>query len=181
MIRKHYPVLLVCVAGVILAGCTESPESSLVEWMAEQRSSLKPRTEVVVPPKQFLPQEYKQEGLVDPFATQKLIIGLKSEATASNADLSLITPELNRRKQPLEAYPLDLMSYVGSLQKGAKKVALLRVDKLLYQVEPGAYLGPNYGKIVLINEAEIKLREIVQDAAGEWVERMATLKLQETQ
>jgi type IV pilus assembly protein PilP len=93
---------------------------------------------------------------------------------------SLIAPELNRRKQPLEAYPLDAMAYVGNLQKGSKKSALLRVDKLIHQVEDGSYLGPNYGKITSITESEIVLREIVQDAAGEWIERQATLLLQET-
>ena len=47
-------------------------------------------------------------------------------------------------------------------------------------MEDGAYLGPNYGKITAISDAEIVLREIVQDSAGEWIERQATLQLQET-
>jgi type IV pilus assembly protein PilP len=58
-------------------------------------------------------------------------------------------------------------------------VALVRVDNLLYQVRQGNYLGQNYGKIVKVTESEVTLREIVQDAAGEWIERPATLQLQE--
>jgi type IV pilus assembly protein PilP len=68
---------------------------------------------------------------------------------------------------------------VGSLMKAGKPVALIRVDNLLYQVHPGNYLGQNYGRIVKVGETEIVLREIVQDASGEWVERPATLQLQE--
>ena len=56
---------------------------------------------------------------------------------------------------------------------------MVRVDNLLYQVRPGAYLGQNFGKVTKISENEITLREIVQDAAGEWIERVATLQLQE--
>ena len=57
--------------------------------------------------------------------------------------------------------------------------ALLRVDSLLYQVKVGDYMGQNYGRIVKIGETELSLREVVQDAAGEWTERISTLQLQE--
>lgn len=91
----------------------------------------------------------------------------------------MIAPELNRRKEPLEAYPLDAMSMVGTLDRGGKRVALLRVDKLLYQVRVGDHLGQNYGRITKITEGDVALREIVQDAAGEWIERNSELQLQE--
>jgi type IV pilus assembly protein PilP len=92
---------------------------------------------------------------------------------------ALIAPELNRRKQPLEAYPLDTMAMVGSLDRNGQLIALVRVDNLLYQVRSGQYLGQNYGRITRISETEIVLREIVQDAVGEWIERPAALQLQE--
>jgi type IV pilus assembly protein PilP len=50
---------------------------------------------------------------------------------------------------------------------------------LLYQVRVGSYLGQNYGKVVKLTETELTMREIVQDAAGEWIERQAKLQLQE--
>jgi type IV pilus assembly protein PilP len=68
---------------------------------------------------------------------------------------------------------------VGSLTKEGRPVALIKVDNLLYQVKPGNYLGQNYGRVMKISETEITLREIVQDAVGEWVERPSTLQLQE--
>ena len=67
----------------------------------------------------------------------------------------------------------------GSVVKNGRHYALLRVDKLLYQVKTGDYLGQNYGKIVKISETDVSLREIVQDAAGEWIERPGALQLQE--
>lgn len=168
------------ILSVVLLGCSDAPEAGLQEWMLVQRNNLKPISEPVAAPKKFNPQIYAQEGKIDPFGIQKLVVGLRSDFSSPASNSNLIAPELNRRKQPLEAYPLDVMSFVGSLQKGGKKSALLRVDKLIYQVEPGAYLGQNYGKIMGISESEIVLREIVQDSAGEWIERQATLQLQET-
>jgi type IV pilus assembly protein PilP len=101
---------------------------------------------------------------------------LKQEARQPN---SLLAGEMNRRKEPLEAYPIDSMSMVGSVNKQGRPFALLRVDNLLYQVKVGDYLGQNYGRITKIDETQIVLREIVQDAAGEWIERSTNLQLQE--
>src|SRR5690606_28726755 len=92
---------------------------------------------------------------------------------------ALIAPEMARRKEPLEAFPLDTMAMVGSLNKVGKPTALLKVDKLLYQVQVGGYLGPNYGRITKITETAIQLREIVQDPTGDWVERDTSRERQE--
>jgi type IV pilus assembly protein PilP len=68
---------------------------------------------------------------------------------------------------------------VGSFVKKGRQFALMKVNNLLYQVKTGDYLGQNYGKVMKVSETEISLREIVQDAAGEWTERMTSLQLQE--
>lgn len=68
---------------------------------------------------------------------------------------------------------------VGSLMKAGKPTALLKVDNLIYQVGIGDYLGQNYGRITSITETAVQLREIVQDATGDWMERAASLELQE--
>jgi type IV pilus assembly protein PilP len=68
---------------------------------------------------------------------------------------------------------------VGSVDRQGRRFALLKVDKLLYQVKVGDHLGQNYGRITKIDETQIVLREIVQDAAGEWIERPTSLQLQE--
>ena len=86
---------------------------------------------------------------------------------------------MERRKEALESIPLDSMSMVGLMDRGGRRVALIKVDKLLYQVGVGQYLGQNFGRVTRISEHELVLREIVQDPAGDWVERQATLQLQE--
>ena len=166
-------------AIAVLAGCGSSSQDGIHQWMAEQRAQTKPKIQPIPEPKKFTPQAYTQEAAIDPFSSQKLTQALKRETTQSTSSAALLAPELSRRKEPLEAYPLDSMVMVGSLVKQGQPVALVQVDKLLYQVRPGNYLGQNYGRIVKIGESEVSLREIVQDAAGEWIERTATLQLQE--
>jgi type IV pilus assembly protein PilP len=158
-----------------LAACSND-QDELRQWMEQQRREIKPSVTPLQPPKKFDPQPYNMAEAVDPFSSQKLTVALKQEARQPN---SLLAAELNRRKEPLEAYPLDSMSMVGSVNKLGLPFALLRVDTLLYQVKVGDYLGQNYGRITRIGETDIALREIVQDAAGEWIERPATLQLQE--
>jgi type IV pilus assembly protein PilP len=163
----------------VLAGCSASGQEELQQWMAEQRNQTKPQVQPIPAPKKFTPQAYTQEAATDPFSNQKLTEALKRDSSQASANAALVAPELARRKEPLESFPLDAMSMVGSLLKQGQPVALVRVDNLLYQVRAGNYLGQNYGKITKVGETEVTLREIVQDASGEWIERTAKLQLQE--
>lgn len=159
----------------MLAGCSPDHEE-LRAWMEQQRREAKPNVKPLQPPKKFDPQPYTATLAVEPFSNQKLSVAIKQEAKQPN---SLLAAEMNRRKEPLEAYPLDSMSMVGSVNKQGQPYALLRVDNLLYQVKVGDYLGQNYGRIMKIAETEIVLRELVMDSGGEMIERPATLQLQE--
>lgn len=161
--------------GAALAGCA-GDQDELTQWMEQQKREVKPNVEPLSPPKKFIPQPYAALGAVEPFSTQKLTVALKQEARQPN---SLLAAEINRRKEPLEAYPVDSMTMVGSVLRNGQQFALLRVDNLLYQVKTGDYLGQNYGKITKISETDVSYREIVQDAAGEWIERSSALQLQE--
>lgn len=177
--------VLAIVAGIgVLAGCSQSSHDELQQWITEQRNATKPRVQPIPEPKQFTPQPYEVGATTDPFNRDKLTQALKRDSTQTATNAALIAPELNRRKEALEAYPLDVMVMVGSLVQRDSSgkpvpVALLRVDNLLHQVRVGNYIGQNYGKITRISESEVVLREIVQDPGGEWIERTATLQLQE--
>jgi type IV pilus assembly protein PilP len=171
--------LLMGFAALVLAGCGASDEDELRQWVAEQRNQTRPKVEPIPEPKQFTPQAYTEGSATDPFSMQKLAQAFKTESTQVTANAALVAPEMARRKEALEAYPLDAMTMVGSLNKAGQPVALIRLDNLLYQVRVGNYLGQNYGRITKIGETEITLREIVQDATGDWVERAASLQLQE--
>ncbi len=162
-----------------LAACGAATEDELRQWMAEQKSQARPKITPIAEPKKFKPESYDQFTEVEPFSSQKLTQALKKESTQSTISGALIAPELARRKEALESFPLDAMVLVGSLVKAGQPVALVKVNNLLYQVRPGNYLGQNYGRVVKIKETEVTLREIVQDAVGEWIEHTATLQLQE--
>jgi type IV pilus assembly protein PilP len=168
-------VVATALASLTFAGCTGG-QDELQEWMEQERREVKPSVTPLSAPKKFVPEPYAAFDAVEPFSTQKLTVALKQETRQAN---SLLASEVNRPKEPLEAYPLDSMEMVGSVSKQAKPTALLRVDKLLYQVKLGDRLGQNYGKIMKITETDISLREIVQDATGEWIERTTLLELQE--
>lgn len=175
-------ILLVAVWSVIsltLVACGSSEQDELQQWMLEERNSARPKIEPVPAPTKFTPQAYLEEAAIEPFSSQKLTQALKRDSSQATANVALIAPELARRKEPLEASPLDSAAMVGSLMKGGQQVALVRVDNLLYQLRVGNYLGQNYGRITKVSDSDLTLREIVQDAAGEWIERTATLKLQE--
>ena len=162
-------------AAVLLAACSDDHDE-LRAWMEQQRREAKPSVKPLQAPKKFDPEPYSSAQAVEPFSAQKLTVALKQEARQPN---SLLAAELNRRKEPLESYPLDSMSMVGSVNKLGQPFALLRVDNLLYQVKVGDHLGQNYGLITKIAETEVVLRELVQDSGGEMIERPATLQLQE--
>lgn len=163
----------------LLAGCGVGSDDELNQWMSEQRSLTRPKITPIAEPKQFRPETYNLFTDVEPFSNQKLTSALKKESPQAGANSALIAPELARRKEPLEEFPLDTMALVGSLSRAGKPVALVTVGKMLYQVRTGDHLGQNYGLVTKITEAEVTLREIVQDAVGEWIERTASLQLQE--
>ncbi|MDP3700185.1 MAG: pilus assembly protein PilP [Hylemonella sp.] len=172
--------LTLLMAVIVLAGCGVSSDEELRAWMLEQRNQMRPRVPPISEPKPYKPETYVDTASVDPFSKDKLTSALKRDVVQpSTITSALVAPELARRKEALEAFPLDTMSMVGSLIQGAQPAALVRVDRLLYQVRLGSYLGMNYGRVTKITETEVILREIVQDAVGEWIERPATLQLQE--
>ncbi|MBT2300539.1 pilus assembly protein PilP [Variovorax paradoxus] len=171
-------ILWLGVAAAGLSGCMGSEQEDLQRWMAEQRAQVRPSVPPITEPKKFTPQAYTEASAFEPFNMQKLTQALRRDSNQPSTS-GLIAPELARRKEALEAFPLDSMAMVGSMNRKGEPVALVTVDKLLYQVRVGNYLGLNYGRITRISETELGLREIVQDAAGEWIERVATLQLQE--
>lgn len=180
-LSKHRVFKLIWIVpfGMMISGCGVSEDEGINNWMTEQRKSMKPRLTPIATPKKFVPQAYQQALVLDPFNSMKLTAVLRKEGKAAVDTSVLVKPEMSRRKEPLESLPLDSMAFVGTLLQGKEPIALLRVNGLLHQVKSGEYLGQNYGKILRVSEAEVVLREIVQDADGEWIERSASLQMQQ--
>jgi type IV pilus assembly protein PilP len=139
--------------------------------MAEQGKGVRGKLDPLPQIKPYEPFAYADFDLPDPFKPRK-IEPVKGENT------SKLAPDLNRRREPLEAYPLEGLSMVGTLEKGKALYALVKTpERDIYQVRQGNHMGQNFGVIVGISETEIKLKELMQDGAGDWSERSSTLNL----
>lgn len=91
------------------------------------------------------------------------------------ADLN--APDKNRAKQPLEAFPLDALKFVGILKQGSETWGLIKQpDGQIIRVKVGDYMGQNYGRITSITTETIKLDEAIQNA-GKWEKQTTTLNL----
>ena len=128
------------------------------------------------PPKKFTPFLYLAKNTMDPYNPGKLAIAFAKLQSNSSG----LKPDVERRRESLEAFPLDTLKMVGTLQKPGLNYALIQADKIVFQVKSGNYMGQNFGMVTGITETAVELKEIVQDASGEWVERKAKLELQET-
>ncbi len=161
-----------------LAGCSIGDQDELKQWMAEVRRDMRPTVQSIPEPKKFEPYVYSSIAMMDPFNRGKIDAAI-AKAQSRGAS-SGVHPDLDRRREPLEAYPIDTIRMVGTLVRGNNRVALLQVDRSVYQAVVGNYAGQNFGRITSINEGEVTLKESVQDASGEWTERTSTLQLQES-
>jgi type IV pilus assembly protein PilP len=162
----------------ILSGCIDiGNQDELRVWMEQERRNMRPSVQPLPVPRKFEPFTYQQQTQIDPFDVKKLDIALQKLAAVSDKGKQ---PDMDRRRDPLEAFPLDTISMVGTIVQSGKRVALVRVNRTVYQVRKGEYIGQNFGRITDISEAEININETIQDASGVWVERSASLQLQET-
>jgi len=160
---------LALASAVLLSGCAGDPNQEVKQWMDEQSKTMKGKVEPLPLVRPYVPFAYNAFDLPDPFKPRKI------EPARGTSKLA---PDLNRRKEPLEAYPIESLRMVGTLQQQNTIYALVRTtDKNVYQVRTGNYLGQNFGVITGINEGEIRLRELVQDSSGDWTERQSRLLL----
>lgn len=167
----------VLLSVLALAGCAESGVQEVKDWMKQTRDATKVGVPPLSEPKKFTPYDYSSKAEIDPFNPNKLLVVLaRLQAKNGNG----LKPDENRRKEVLESFPLDTIKMVGTLQKPGLIHGLVQVDKTVFQVKIGHYLGQNDGIITNITETQIDIKELVQDAAGEWTERNATLELQES-
>ena len=161
--------------AVLLAGCSASDVAEVNSWMAEVKKNTHVNVAPLAEPKTFIPFAYSVREQIDPFDPNKLLAEL-----ARSAGNNPLRPDADRRKEFLESFPIDTMKMVGTIQKGGSHFALVQIDRTIHQIAPGMRMGQNFGQVTGVSEAAISLKEVVQDAGGEWVERMSKLELQES-
>lgn len=172
---RYSPMIAGALSAVLLAGCGDSDVREVRDWMAQVQRETHPTVKPLAEPKTFLPYAYGAREALDPFSQTKLLGELaKAAAVSDNPN----KPDTARPRELLETFPLDTMVMVGTMEKSGTRYALLQIDRSLYQIRAGQRVGQNFGVVTRVSDGAIELREVVQDAAGEWVERMAKLELQ---
>ena len=166
---RHACILVL--ASVALASCSGEQYSDLRQFVKESDNLPRGRIPPLPDVKPYEPFNYNAYDLIDPFKPRKIE---PPKSAAGNG----VQPDLNRRKEPLEAYPIENLRMVGTLQQSKTNFALVKSpDNNLFRVKVGNYLGQNFGLIMEITESTIKLKEIVQDSGGDWTERISTMTL----
>jgi Tfp pilus assembly protein PilO/Tfp pilus assembly protein PilP len=131
--RQVMKRLILPLALAVLGGCS-SEIDELKAFVRDSRRASHGRVEPLPAVKPFEPFAYEGFDLPDPFKPRKLAVPKEGGAGG-------IAPDLNRRKEPLEAFPLEQLKMVGTLQQGKDMYALVRADKTLYRVKKGTTWG----------------------------------------
>lgn len=172
--RRIFRLTVPLALGLAMVGCGSDQFQDLKQFVTDAESVAGTRARIDPLPNvdRYEPFVYNQAELEDPFRPRKI------EPTKSAK--GQLQPDLNRRREPLEAFPLDNLKMVGSLQQGKNLFALVRTpDNNLFRVRQNNYMGQNFGLIIEVDETGLKLKELVQDGAGEWTERITSLFLQD--
>jgi type IV pilus assembly protein PilP len=159
---------------VLLAACSAEEHSDLKQELNALTKDVRGKIDPLPVVKPYEPVPYAAFDMPDPFGPAK--IELVTRASTGGGGLK---PDLNRPKEPLEAFPLESLAMVGILQQSKQTFALVKADTNLYRIKVGNYLGQNFGLVTTISDSQIQLRELVQDAGGDWAERQSILQLQE--
>jgi len=164
-----------CIA--LIGGCANDDFSDLSRFIAEEKAKPKGAIEPLPEIKVVEPFIFNPEGLRDPFTPLEQTAETEGASVAASSG---IKPDLSRPKEELEAYSLDSLRMVGTVNAKMGLWALVKAsDGTVYRVKVGNYMGKNYGKIIRIVSDKIEVMEMVSDKPGFWREQQASLALTE--
>jgi type IV pilus assembly protein PilP len=172
MMRRIATIVMSCLA---LAGCSGEQHSDLRQFVKDSDNLPRGRIPPLPEVQPYEAYTYNAYEITDPFKARQI-----APPKPENVAGGIKPPDPGRRKEPLEAYPLENLKMVGTLQQKKDIYALVRTpDNRLFRVKTGNFLGQNFGRIIDITESSVKLKELVQDSGGEWKEEERSLLLQE--
>jgi len=176
MIKRS--VIAIAFSCLALAACSGEQHSDLRQFVKDSDNMPRGRIPPLPEVKPYEPFEYAAFDLVDPFVPRKIASG---KPVVGKRDDPRLDP--TRRKGPLEAFPLENLKMVGTLQQKKEFFALIQTpDKNLYRVKSGDYMGQNFGRIVDISETSVKIKELIPDGGGtDWREEDRTLLMPDEQ
>jgi type IV pilus assembly protein PilP len=161
----------------MMVGCVAEPELDDLRVFTENAfKDQKPDVEPLPPLRPHAVFIYTASDMVDPFDQDNL----KEKQTDTDAADDAEGPDRSRRKEPLEAFPLDALLLVGMLDQQGEKWAVVRApDQSIHRVKQGNYMGVNYGEIVEIGDTSLTVTELVRNPVGKWESKDADLILVE--
>lgn len=166
--------LFAVLTALLIAGCTSDSLDDLRQFVQSAHADKKPRIEPLPEIKPYEAYAYAASDLPDPFSPGNLRPALAQGKGGGPR------PDMNRRREPLEEFPLDALQMVGTLSRGRQTWGVIQApDGTVHRVQKGNYVGQNFGRIIRVAEAKIDVIELVQGALGDWVEREASLAIQE--
>jgi type IV pilus assembly protein PilP len=174
---KALHVAVAASALVLLASCGGEEFGDLKAELNERSKDFRGRVDPLPQVRPYEPVPYTAEGVVDPFRPDR--IDVASGSRGPRVETSKMAPDLNRPKEPLEAFPLESLQMLGTITQNRDTFALVKAGPNLYRIKKGNYMGLNFGVVTGIDEIQINLKELVQDGQGEWVERATALQLVE--
>lgn len=165
--------VLMAVMTLILSACGSQQHSDLDAYVEDVKRKTKGRIEPLPEVKTYESEVYDAAELRDPFTPYE-------EEPSEELTVPGPVPDMNRKREALEAFPLDSLAFVGHLERDGNLWGLVQApDDSIYRVSAGNHLGKNYGEILNISETNITLKEIIPNGSGGWVEREASLALTE--
>ncbi len=156
-----------------LAACT-GDMSDLRQYIETTKGKYQGRVDELPNFQPYQSYNYNGFDFRDPFQEPA------SQQPVEQAGSSGPTPDAERRKEPLEFFPLDSLKMVGTLEQKGEIWGLVRdPEGTIHRVQPGNHAGENYGEITKIGEDGISLLEIIPDGLGAWIEREVSLSIGE--
>jgi len=178
--QKSVSFAMSVVMASLLVGCSGGDNADLQAYINEVKASSKGR---IKPLPEFVPVEnfvYSVNDFGDPFMSWETKAVLAAKDRKQSDSNGGIQPDLGRRRESLEAFPLDTLRMVGTMTKAGKSSALVSSpDGLVSRIVVGNYLGQNYGQVTAVSQDKIELIEVVPDGLGAWIQRPASLAVAE--
>lgn len=162
----------ILLSALLLAGCGAEEFQDLQEFVNQSGADMRGKIEAPPEVKPYEPFTYdNSENLPDPFKPRK--------PERQGSGKSGLSPELiNHKPEELEEFPLDSLKMTGFVFIHDTAYAVISApDGKVHNVRVGNYMGQNFGRVISITETELKLKEMIQDSAGDWSERISSLEL----
>lgn len=174
-------LMLIVACSLAVQGCQDSSMRDLKDFVETAYQDEKPEIDPLPEIEPFVPFEYVSEEEGDPFSFDNVVSTRDRDSDAAPGAAGE-RPDQNRIKEPLEDFPLDALSMVGTLsQEGVAWVVVKTSSGTAHLASQGMYMGQNDGKITQIvpDEQRVVLEETVADPAGRWVKRNVEITIDE--